>query len=314
MANKLYTDTQAARSVLASLRYLSTIPRTVLTDFANDFVPGRGAAINVKMPVSAGEAKTYTKTNRDARDAIEFNDILQEFVTVNMDNQVYNAVRLPDDWATFSLEDLQRQVLIPQAESVVDALAAPLITELEAVKSVKAEDLKSEVVTSNAAALAFAPDGSNAAETIISLRQVLNARKVPMQNRFLAVGPGVEAALLKVKELQRVNEAGSDGVLREATIGRLFGFTIVADPMLAPDKAVAYHRDAFAFVTRPSRVPEGAAHGTTVAQDGFALRHIMQYNPNQLEDQSVVDCFVAAKTLDAKRAVAAGLKAADVGE
>lgn len=312
MANKLYTDTQAARSVLASLRYLSTIPRTVLTDFANDFVPGRGAAINVKMPVSAGEAKTYTKTNRESRDAIEFNDILQEFVTVNMDNQVYNAVRLPDDWATFSLEDLQRQVLIPQAESVVDALAAPLITELEAVKSVKA-DLKTEVVTSNADALAFAPDGSNAAQTIISLRQVLNARKVPMQNRFLAVGPGVEAALLNVKELQRVNESGSDGVLREATIGRLFGFTIVADPMLAPDKAVAYHRDAFAFVTRPSRVPEGAAHGTTVAQDGFALRHIMQYNPNQIEDQSVVDCFVAAKTLDAKRAVAAGLKAAVVG-
>ena len=68
--------------------------------------------------------------------------------------------------------------------------------------------------------------------------------------------------------------------------------------------SVAYHRDAFAHVSRPSRNPEGAAKSATVAQDGFALRWLQHYNPLQLEDQSVVDTFVGAETLDANRAVA----------
>ena len=41
-----------------------------------------------------------------------------------------------------------------------------------------------------------------------------------------------------------------------------------------------------------------------VAQDGFSLRWLQHYNPLQLEDQSVVDTFVGAETLDANRAVA----------
>ena len=92
-------------------------------------------------------------------------------------------------------------------------------------------------------------------------------------------------------------------MLRNATIGRLFGFEILADPALPADFGVAYHRDAFAHIMRPSRQPEGAAKSATVAQDGFALRWIQHYNPLQLEDQSVVDTFYGATTLDANRAV-----------
>ena len=123
-----------------------------------------------------------------------------------------------------------------------------------------------------------------------------------MTDRYFAVTPAAEAAFLKLDQLQKVNEAGSDGVLRDATLGRLMGFTIVADPSLT--RSVAYHRDAFAHVTRPSRIPEGAAKAAIVAQDGFALRWLQHYNPLQLEDQSVVDTFVGAETLDADRAVA----------
>ena len=42
MAHTLYTPTQAARSVLAALRWQSTLPRTVRQDFSADFVPGIG--------------------------------------------------------------------------------------------------------------------------------------------------------------------------------------------------------------------------------------------------------------------------------
>lgn len=296
MAHTLYTDEQAARSALAALRYLSVLPRTVRMDFASEFVAGRGQTVNVLAPITAGEANVYTKAQRDAREAIQFNDLTQTWVPVTLEDQLYNAVRLPDDWATFTLTDLQTQVLKPQAESVVDGLAAPLITKMEAI----------EADATAAATIDGATGESDVKRAITRLRKILNDRKVPMVGRTLAVGTDWEEAILNDGPLQKVNEAGDNGaLLREATIGRLFGFDIVVAPELSADKAIAYHKDAFAFVTRPSRVPEGAAHGAVVAQDGFALRHIMHYNPLQLEDQSILDTFYGAETLDANRAVAA---------
>lgn len=289
MANTLWTPEQAARSTLAALRWLTTLPRTVRQDFSQEFVAGRGQTINVRKPISAGTAHTYGPTQRAARTAITFNELTETWVPVTMDTQVYNAIRLPDDFATFNLESLERQVLRPQAESVVDELTAPLVDEMEAIAS--------------AAGLEIAANGANALAVVTKARRILNERKVPFADRYLAVGTGVAEQLLNLDQLTKVNEAGTDGALREGIIGRLRGFTVIEDPALEDDFGVAYHRDAFAHVTRPSRQPEGAAKSSTVAQDGFALRWIQHYNPLQLEDQSVVDTFVGATTLDATRAV-----------
>lgn len=294
MANTLYTPEQVARATLSSLRWLTNLPRTVRQDFSSEFVAGRGQTVNVVGPISAGKAKVYTKANRDARAAIQFNELTQAYFPVTLEDQIYNAIRLPDDFATFTLTDITRQVLIPQAESIVDDLAAPLIAEMTGI-------------VTDPSIPAVAPDGSNIIQVLIKTRQVLNDRHIPMGGRTFAVGADIEAAILSLPQLQKVNESGSSEVLREATIGRLFGFTIIADAALPADFGIAYHRDAFAHVTRPSRQPEGAAKSATVAQDGFALRWIQHYNPLQLEDQSVVDTFYGASTLDADRAVSVTL-------
>jgi hypothetical protein len=296
VANTLYTPVQAARATLASLRWLTNLPRTVRQDFSNEFVAGRGQTVNVVGPINAGTAKVYTPANRAARAAITFNDLGQTFFPVTLDQQIYNAVRLPDDFATFTLTDLTRQVLRPQAESVVDGLAAPLIAQMVAIGT-------------NADIPAVEPDGSNIMQVLIQTRKVLNERHIPTEGRTFAVGSDIEAAILSLPQLQKVNESGTTEVLRNATIGRLMGFDIVTDPALPEDFGVAYHRDAFAHVTRPSRQPEGAAKSATVSQDGFALRWIQHYNPLQLEDQSVVDTFYGAATLDANRAVSVELAA-----
>ena len=289
MAHTFWTAGQAARSTLAALRYMSVLPRTVHQSYEADFVQGAGQTISIKSPVAAAAARTYTAANRAARDGIVFDDLNEPFVDIKMEDQVYSAVRLPDDFATFSLTSIEQQVLRPQAESVVDAITSPLLAQMNAV----AVDGDLPVL---------AADGSNVVATIIALRQELNARKVPLTDRYLALGPEVEALVLGLPQLQKVNEAGDGGaLLREATLGRLFGFTLVSDPGITG--AVAYHRDAFALVTRPSRNPEGAAKSAVVSQDGFALRWIQHYNPLQLEDQSVVDTFVGAGTVSATRAV-----------
>lgn len=294
MANSLYTPQQASRSALAALRYLTILGRTVRTDFSQEFVAGVGQTINVRGPVSVGAARVYTPTNRTNRDAIVFDDITDTYYPVTIQDQVYKAVRLPDDFATFTLRDLEQQVLVPQAKSVVDKLNSYLI-------------LKMQGVSPDASVPAVATDGSNIIAVIIALRRVLNKRLVPIDGRYLAVGPGIEAAILSVPQFLKVNESGTDGMLRKAIIGDLFGFTIVADPTLPDYYGVAYNSDAFALATRPSKNPEGAAKSATISQDGFALRWLEHYNPLQLEDQSVVDTFVGTAILDPLRAVSFGL-------
>jgi hypothetical protein len=289
VAHSLYTPVQAARSTLAALRWLSSLPRTVRQDFSAEFVGGRGQTVNVKKPITAGVAHTYTPTDRTNRTAITFNDLTETYVPVTLNTQVYNAVRLPDDFATFTLESLEREVLIPQAESVVDALYAPLVAELVAIA---AEVGETDGVTD-----------ANILSKITRARKVLNDRKVPFADRYLACGTEMAAKIIDLEQLTDASRSGSDGALREATMGRIRGFTAFEDPALPEDAAVAYHRDAFAFVTRPSRQPEGAAKSAIASQDGFSLRWIQHYNPLQLEDQSVVDTFVGAETLDATRAV-----------
>ncbi|WP_136314320.1 P22 phage major capsid protein family protein [Actinomyces procaprae] len=311
MAHTLYTPEQAASSTLAALRYLTNLPRTVRMDFAGEFVAGRGQTVNVKGPISAGTANIYTPTNRQARDEITFNDLTQTWIPVKLENQIYNAVRLPDDWATFTLSSLEQEVLIPQAESVVDQLADPLLEEMRAIKAPTASGTGADVTYNAGTALKFAADGTDALKVIARLRKVLNDRKVPTQGRTLAVGSAIAALLLTNETLVQAHSAGTTETLRQATIGTIYGFTIVEEAALPEDFAIAYNRDAFAFVTRPSRKPEGAAYGATVAKDGFSLRHIMHYNPLQLEDQSIVDTFFGAATLDAKRAVSCGLAAGD---
>ena len=302
MAHTLFTPEQAAQATLTDLRYLSVIPRTVRLDFSDEFVAGRGQTVNVLAPVTVGDARVYTKAQRDARDEIVFDDLDQTWFPVTLEDQIYKGVRLPDDFATFTLKDANSQVFIPMAKSVVDGLAAPLVTQMSAIGNDATNPIDD-----------VAADGSNILKVLIQANQVLNQRKIPREGRTLAVGTEVEAAILGLPQLQKVNESGDSGdLLRNASIGRLFGFNIVVAPELASNFAVAYHKDAFALVTRPSRQPQGAAWSGIASQDGFALRILQHYNPKQLEDQVVVDTFYGATTLDAERAVSFTV-AADAG-
>ena len=106
MAHTLWTAAQAATSTLAALRWLTTLPRTVRQDFSQEFVPGVGMVVNIANPISAGTARVYTQANRAARDAIVFDDLSQDTIPVTISDQVYKAVRLPDDFATFDLTSL----------------------------------------------------------------------------------------------------------------------------------------------------------------------------------------------------------------
>ena len=334
----LYTPEQAARSTLAALKYQSTLARTVNTDFSVEFTAGRGATVTVKRPIMIDKARVYTAENRANEDAITYSDLYEPYTSVKLSDQIYNAVKLPDDFVTFTLTDLERQVIAPMAESVADQINQAVVNAFRSVPtglSVVDKATKRYVGTDGngydtiqalrAAGTDFAGfGGSVTGEKTISVKpaqlsatyrenvlpalraahQLLSQRGVPMVGRTLVVGANWEAALLDHPQLQKVNEAGDQGgLLRQATLGSLYGFTIVADYTIDPNEAWGYQRDAITLVTRTTATPRGASFAATTAAQGFTMRYLQDYDPDHLTDRAVVDTFAGAQVLDAQRIV-----------
>ena len=328
----LYTPVQAARSSLAALRYQSTLARMVNTDYSSEFTAGKGTTVNIKRPVTIDRARTYTKENRANEDKITYSNLFQPYTSITLTDQVYNAVKLPDDFATFTLESLESQVIAPMAESVAEQINSVVVAAFQSVPvgltAVDAAGRDKYVGTDGkaydtldalkAAGVEFAGFGAavtvpEAALTatyrgdvlpaIRAAHQVLSQRGVPAQGRTLVVGANWEAALMDFPSLNKVNESGDSGLLRQATLGSLYGFTIVVDYTVGPNEAWAFQRDAITLATRTTAIPRGAAFASTVSAQGFSLRYLQDYDPDILTDRAVVDTFAGAQVLDAQRIV-----------
>ncbi|WP_018297175.1 P22 phage major capsid protein family protein [Corynebacterium lubricantis] len=331
----LFTPEQVATSTLAALRNRSTLARIVNQDFSREFVPGRGATVTVKNPIHIDPARVYTKENRANEDEITYSRLVQPYTSISLEDQVYQAVKLPDDFATFTLTDMEREVVAPMAESVADELNATVARAFDSVpEGLTAIDKAPKGQLSNSAgeaitadnrgtgaagiglglqpsaagspvrnAMLQADDHSQVLPAIRAARQLLGLRGVPAQNRYLVVGTGWAGALLSTPNLFKVNEAGTDGLLRDATLGRLYGFTIIEDNTIDPYAAYALNRDAVTLVTRVPAVPRGVPFASTASAQGFTLRYLHDYDVNRLQDRAVVDTFAGAEVLDGQRIV-----------
>ena len=302
MANFATPAMKVTKSSVAALRYLSALPRTINRDAESGYEAGYGSTVNVPMPVKA-TAATRTKAQRAARNAISYTDLTRQYVPVELADQIYSAVRLPSDWYTWTLQSFEDEVAKPTAEAVVDELPKKLAGLMTTIKASQAADASAAAVDyTDAKALKLKSDSSNVLEVVARLARVLNSREVPTSDRTIAVGPGVAEVIQKNRDLASAAYQADDG-----DISRLKGFTVIEDPRLPEKFGIAYQRDAFTMALRAATVPLGASYGANHAEDGFALRLICAYDPDQAEDRAVVDAFFGAAVMDAQRATAFGL-------
>ena len=285
MANTILTPEIIAREALMVLRNNAVMAKLVHRDYSNEFVAGVGDTITIRKPATF-EAKEFTGT-------IEVQDATESGIPVKMDKHLDVSFAVTSKEMTMDIENFSQQLLIPAMQAFNDKVDTYLLGLYK--------DITASVGDGTALPTAIDP--------IVDAGALLNQAKAPMADRRLVLDPLTEAAFMKLGTFHEADKVGDNGTaLREASLGRKFGFDTYMDQNVLKDEGeiiqnLAFHKNAFALVTRPLALPNGAAKAAIVNYDGFGLRVVYGYDITKKTDTISIDMLCGVKTLDASLAV-----------
>jgi hypothetical protein len=272
MANSFLKPTVIANASVGLLRREVVTPTLFWRNGLDNFQGGVNDTITLRLP-AYGVAKT--RTLRTAGPLV-MSDLHERSVDVKLTTDVYHGVNVTDEELTLDITSFGQQILLPQAQAVARGV----------------EDLAVTAMTGATYHNTVTMDPANPRAALLAAKLQLDLANVPLTGRSIAMGSSVSNALLSDNTLTQVNTSGSSEVLREATIGRLYGFNLIEVPALPADVAIAFHQTAFAMATRSPVVPDGAAFGASANSDGFAMRWIRDYDALTVKDRSIVSTYV----------------------
>lgn len=279
MANTFITPQIVAREALMVLRNNAVFANLVHRDYSSEFVAGVGDTVTIRKPAKF-EAKEFSGTT-SAQAATESK------VDVKLDKLLDVTIDVTSKEMTMSIADFSEQILTPAMQAFADKIDGYLIALAGAV---------SNKVT----------QASNVTKAdIISARKFLTKNAAPLTDRRFVYNTDTEADLLNTDLFVSAEQVGDAGTaLREASLGRKFGMDFYVDQNMdtSGPKAVAFHKNAFALVTRMLELPQGAAKAAIMNYDGFALRVVYGYDMTKKTDTISLDMLCGVKTLDDKLA------------
>ena len=283
MANSFLKPEVINRTALKLLEREIVLPRVVWNYADAEFRGAKNDTVTLRLPAVL-DSRTYAFRN-DRSNPIVVDDVEETGVPVVLNQDIYSAVAITDEQLTLDIVNFAEQVLSPQVKAVARGL-----------ESLIASTMAGATITTE---IAF--DSGELWDTLVEARQALNDANVPSENRVLVVGSDIETEMLLDDKFNRVDSSG-DGMatsaLREATIQRLAGFTIIGSQAIDPGVAYALHPTAFAFVNVAPVVPDGVTYGSRMADGGLSMRWIRDYDSMYLRDRSVVSSFAGCTSVE----------------
>lgn len=274
MPNTFLTPDIIAREALMVLRNNAVMANLVHRDYSSEFVAGVGDTITIRKPASFVAKEFDTE--------IEVQDATEESALVKMDKHLDVSFAVTSKQMTMDIEDFSKQLLIPAMQAFLNKIDGYLLTLAKGVtNSVTATE--------------------DARNDIVDARTFLTKAAAPLTDRNLVVGSDMEADLLKTDLFVSAEKVGDDGTaLREASLGRKLGLDCYVDQNAdtAGIGGVAFHKNAFALVTRPLADPSGAGKAAIVDYDGFGLRVVYDYDINKKTDVVSIDMLCGVATLN----------------
>lgn len=284
MPNTILTPDIIAREALMVLRNNAVMAKLVHRDYSSEFVAGVGDTITIRKPA--------TFTAKEFSTQIELQDATETGVDVKMDKHLDVSFAVTSKELTLDIADFSQQFLVPAMQAFNDAVDTYLLK------------LYNDVTAS----VGDSASMPTAIDWIVDAGALLNKAKAPMTDRRLVLDPLTEAAFMKLGTFHEADKVGDNGTaLREASLGRKFGFDTYMDQNVQESAQViqnlAFHKNAFALVTRPLALPAGGANASIVNYDGFGLRVVQGYDINKKTQIVSIDMLCGVKTLDKNLAV-----------
>lgn len=298
MASTYLKATVIGQAMLDLLRRELVVARTVWTDAVSsaEWAGAFGDTVTIRVP-----ARRTARTRVLRAGTAIVNDDSNEFgVAVTLDTDVYNGADITDEQLTLDITDFGRQVLRPQitavAEGLEDAIAGQIVgATYESDHTIDADD--SDFLTSSVR------DWYKIANRA---RRILSESHVPRSNRWLLVGTAIEEEILNNDKFIRFDSVGAsaEDALREAVLGNIAGFNVLASTAIPDTDAYAYHKTAFILGTKAPALPRGAAFsqnvslsqgqqaGSQTGLDGINARWLMDYDYTNTTDRSLVNTYV----------------------
>lgn len=149
-------------------------------------------------------------------------------------------------------------------------------------------------------------------DTILDARKTLNDQKAPVQGRNLIISSKDETALLKSDKLTDVDRAGTSAALRDAMLGRMYGFDVYMSQLVTEVAGtpvethnLAFHGNAFMLAMRPLPLPEAGsgAVGAYIVdpESGLSLRYVRAYSASDMATIHTLDALWGVKSIDEDR-------------
>jgi len=252
-----------------------TLAGLINHDAGNKILEGgrKGRSIQVKQPQAL---VAHGRGIDDVTNKIVLDTLAENYVDITLGVHAYSALALSEGDVNLDIENFSEQVLSPQAKAV----------------AAYANDAVLNLVLAEAYAEIGAYDPANPTKFFTLLRKALRDKGVPSANLNVLAGTEVYANLLDSKAFEDASQSGSTAALREASIGRVRGFTVVESVEIPETDVFAFHRDAFTLGMRAPVAPRGAAFAASVSEAGVPIRHVMDYDTDFTADRSVLSTFV----------------------
>lgn len=274
MANTILTPDIIAREALMTLRNNTVMSSLVYRDYSGEFTKV-GDTITIRKPATF-QAKEFTTE-------IEVQDAVESGVQVVMDKHLDVSFAVTAKQKTLDIADFSRQLLTPAMQAFAQKIDTYLVALGETV---------THVVTRGAEA---------AIKDLAQCGKDLNSRAVPNGNRYMVLSPAAYADYVILPPILNAEKSGSTDALRSASMGKILGFETYMDQNVTT-KNLAFHKNAFALVTRPLELPEGGVKASTVTYDGFGLRVVMDYDIQKKMDVVSIDMLCGVAMLDERLA------------
>ncbi|WP_433426341.1 P22 phage major capsid protein family protein (plasmid) [Microtetraspora malaysiensis] len=304
MANNFLTPSIIAKQALANLYETTVMSQLVHRDYEQEFVSRVGDTITIRKP-AVFTAKEFNRTN-----GIEIQNAEEGSIPVTLNHFADVSFAVTSEELTLEIQDFNTQLLAPAMEAISQKIDRDILSlRNDVVQRVGTAGVAITGVTGKCI------HDHDKPQVAIDARRVLNQRSVPSNDRYLVVGPEIEALWLSDPLFHQADTRGDTDGLREANLGRrVFGHEAyqtqnIHGPTGTPttgqpssEIGVAFHKTAFALVTRPLVLPQGAANAAVESYRGFGVRVVMDYDISKKQDIVSIDTLYGVKTLDANRA------------